>query len=265
MNYSQVRDRIFEIVDMPKHDDKTSRYFDIFILTLIVANVTAIILETVPFFGSRFSDYFKAFELFSVVVFSIEYLVRLWSCTSAREFRNPVVGRIRFALSIYMLIDLIAILPSYLPLVFTFDLRFVRILRVFRLLKLTRYLKAIDLFKSVFWSRKEQLALSMSLMFLLLILMSCIMFHVENEAQPEVFSDIISTMWWAVAALTTVGYGDAVPVTALGKVLSSLMSILGIAFFALPTAIIGSGFTEIIQKSNTKKVQRCPHCGREIQ
>lgn len=162
------------------------------------------------------------------------------------------------------LVDLLAVLPFFLQFIGV-DLRFVRafrLMRLFRLAKAARYVTALHLFRAVARSKREELVLTTCVLALLLLVASSSMYFAEHGAQPEEFSSIPATMWWAVATLTTVGYGDVIPVTVFGRFLGSAVAILGIGLFALPTAILGSGFVEEIAK--TKQPQRCPHCGKEL-
>ena len=201
-----------------------------------------------------------------MTVFTVEYVLRLWTCTMHREFSRVVVGRARFALTPLALVDLIAILPFYLPMILPFDLRFIRILRLvrlLRLLKMGRYLESMRTLGRVFTSKKEELIIAISIVSILLVLASSVMYFLEYEAQPEAFSSIPAAMWWGVATLTTVGYGDVYPVTPLGKVLGGIIAITGIGIFALPAGILASGFAEEIQERRGKG-RLCPHCGQDI-
>jgi voltage-gated potassium channel len=147
------------------------------------------------------------------------------------------------------IVDFVAIAPFFLPLIFTVDLRIMRLLRllrIVRLLKLGRYSKDIQRIGHVFWEKKEELGVTLAFMTMLLVIMSTIMFYVEHVAQPEAFSSIPATMWWGLATLTTVGYGDMYPVTAIGKCIAGFFSLFGIAMFALPAGILSSGFSDMI-------------------
>lgn len=268
MTNTNLRNRIWEIVEATEKEDQLKKhldYFDIFILILILLNAFAVILETVQTLAAAYSDYFYWFEVFSVVVFTIEYLLRVWACTSQNEYAHPVWGRIRFILTPLALIDLIAILPFYLAFT-TLDLRVVRTLRVFRLfrvMKLVRYSSSISLFGKVLRNRKEELIVTASIVLLLMVLSASFMYFAEHEAQPEAFPDIPSSMWWAIVTLTTVGYGDVFPITTLGKVFAAVIAILGIGMFALPTGILGASFVEELEKQRLGK-KCCPHCGEEL-
>ena len=260
-----LRKRIHEIIQPAAGDDWVSRLFDLFILSLIALNVASIVLESDQEIRDSYSQAFWRFELFSVVVFTAEYVLRLWTCVEEPRHARPVAGRIRAALSPLLLIDLLAILPFYLPF-FAVDLRFLRSLRlfrVFRVAKVARYSTALQTIGRVMASRRSELLVTAFAMGLLLILSATLMYYVENEAQPESFSSIPATMWWAVTTMTTVGYGDACPITPLGKVLASFIAILGIGMFAVPTGILGAGFTDEMRRKNAPP-RRCPHCGGDL-
>jgi voltage-gated potassium channel len=260
-----LRQRTWEIFEVADQGDSISRLVDYFLLTLIFTNVVAVIAGTVDSIAIRFGDFLDWFELFSVVVFTAEYLGRLWSCTVRPKYAHPVTGRLRFALTPMEVIDLLAILPFYLPFLGV-DLRFLRVLRllrIFRVAKLGRYVESIHLFAKVLQKKKEELVLTLGVVVFLLVITASLMYFTEHDAQPESFPNIPATMWWAVATLTTVGYGDVYPITAAGRVLGAVVAILGIGLFALPTAILGSGFLEAIQETRQPKV--CPHCGEVLE
>lgn len=258
--------RLWEIMEVANPDDKPSKVFDIFILTLISLSVLAVILETLDTVRQGYSDLFFYFEAFTTTIFTFEYLGRVWSCVTSDRFSHPFRGRIRFVRTPLALIDLIAILPFYLPFL-GLDLRFVRMFRlsrIFRIAKAARYISSLSLFGSVFRKRKEELLITTFLMIILLIISSSLMYYFENSAQPDQFTSIPATMWWAVATLTTVGYGDIYPITGIGKVIGSVVAVLGIALFALPTGILGAGFVEELRKIKTES-RSCPHCGKSLE
>ncbi|MDC0325713.1 ion transporter [bacterium] len=259
-----IRKRTWEIVEVGKPGDTGSRIFDSIILVLIFLNVVAVIVGSVHVVQERWGTLFKVFELVSVIVFTVEYISRLYSCIIDPRFQGYIRGRVRFVLSPMAIIDLLAILPFYLPFV-GIDLRYIRVLRLLRILrvaKIGRYYSSLKLIKKVFQSKKEELVLTSVLMILLLVISSSLLYYCENGAQPDDFSSIPATMWWSVATLTTVGYGDMYPVTLLGKICASAVAIIGIGMFALPTGILGAGFVEVIQKKKNRN--SCPHCGKKI-
>lgn len=258
-----VRKRTWEIVEAAKAGDTASRVFDIAILALIFLNVMAVIIGSVQSVQERWGAFLDLFEIVSVIIFTVEYVARLWSCTVDPEYSGRIRGRVRHALRAMSIIDLLAILPFYLPFL-GIDLRSLRVLRLLRILrvaKVGRYYSSLNLIKHVFQSKKEELVLTSALMAILLVVSSSVLYYCENAVQPDAFSSIPATMWWAVATLTTVGYGDMYPVTLMGKFCASIIAILGIGMFALPTGILGAGFVEAIQK---KGQTVCPHCGKEL-
>ena len=158
-----IRRRAFEVVEAAEASDRLSRAFDLVIVSLVVLNVSAVVVETVPGVTARYGRLFFLFEVFSVVVFTAEYVLRLWSCTAGEKYRHPIGGRVRFAFTPMALIDLVAIIPFYLPMLFVVDLRFLRALRmfrVFRLFKVARYTESLRSLREVFSNRKEQLLLT---------------------------------------------------------------------------------------------------------
>jgi voltage-gated potassium channel len=267
MTYEQARRRTYELLEREVGDSRLDLAFDLFITVLIVTNVCAVMLETVVWIEAPYHPFFVGFELFSVAVFSAEYVLRLWSCTADPRYADAVRGRLRYATSAMPLIDLLAVAPFYLEFV-AFDLRFVRVLRLFRLFrifKLARYADSMRTLGVVLRSRREELLVTLFVVAVLLVFASSAMYYVENEAQPEQFSSIPASMWWGVATLTTVGYGDVYPVTTAGRVLGAAIAVLGVGLFALPTGILASAFSEELQKKRRRERLVCPHCGREIE
>jgi voltage-gated potassium channel len=273
MSYQNVKKRAYEILEKGTSNDPWSRRIDIFIISLILLNIFAVVLESVPALRKNYHLVFYYFEIFSVAIFSIEYLLRIWSITENKKYANPFTGRLRYLFSFYSLIDLIAVVPAYIPLLVTVDtrvLRGIRILRLFRILKLSRYNRAFSHLKQVIQSTKEQLAISLFAVLLLLIIASTLMYYAEHEAQPEAFSSIPATMWWGVATLTTVGYGDVYPITEIGRIMAGIIAILGVGLFALPAGILANGFGNNLEEKNKKtdatetQGKFCQHCGKKI-
>ncbi|MFO0795566.1 MAG: ion transporter [Candidatus Brocadiaceae bacterium] len=227
-----IKSRIFKIINVTSFDLLSTKIFDIFLIVLIFFNVFAVILETVENFASLYKFYFSVFEVFSVVIFTIEYMLRLWTCTGYDKFKTPFSGRIKFVFTPLALIDLLAILPFYLPIIIPIDLRFIRVLRLFRLfrlLKLGRYSRSLRTLGTVMKEKKEELIMTVFAVLILLVIASSLMYFIENKAQPHKFSSIPATMWWGVSTLTTVGYGDIYPITPAGKILGAIIAIFIIA------------------------------------
>ena len=245
-----ARRRVYEILDIGRPNDRQSRIADIIIITLVSLNVLAVILESIPSLVSEFETFFAVFEIFSVFVFSVEYLLRLWSTVEedTRKYKRPVVGRIRYMLTPMALIDLIAILPFYLGFFVDFDLRFMRVLRLLRVFKLTRYSASMSLLLNVLKDESRAIGAAFFVLFLLIIMAASLTFLAEHEAQPEAFGTIPDAMWWAIITMTTVGYGDVTPVTALGKIFGAVISIISVGMVALPAGLLASGFTEALRR-----------------
>ncbi|MES2797490.1 MAG: ion transporter [Bacteroidota bacterium] len=230
---------------------------------LIFLNTIAIILHTVPSLKQRYDQWFLDFEVFSVIIFTLEYMLRIWSIVEQNDYEHPIKGRLKYIFSAWGIIDFLAIFPFYFSL-FSTDLGFVRVLRVLRILRLFRvskYFHALRVIQNVFLSKKEELILSLAYILFLLFIASSLMYFLEHEVQPKVFTSIPASIWWGVNAMTTVGYGDMLPSTGFGKVLSGFVSILGISSFALPTSILASGFAEHLA---AQKGIKCPHCGETM-
>lgn len=262
----KVKNRVCKILHGVSAEDTHVRVFHVFIITLIFLNVFAVILETVESLSLRYMPLFKAFDVFSVFVFTVEYLLRLWTCTTDKKFCGAVKGRFRFAVTPFALVDLMAILPFYLPMFLPLDLRFIRALRLFRLLrilKMGRYSESLRTLGNVLKEEKEELLITVFGVSVLLVVASSLMYFIENAAQPKAFSSIPAAMWWGVATLTTVGYGDMYPITPLGRFLGAIIAILGIGAIAIPAGILTTGFAKEIQKKRGKRGM-CPYCGKDI-
>jgi voltage-gated potassium channel len=261
-----MKKRIYEILEVANSGDSISRVIDISIAVLILLNVCAVIIETIPSL-KNYAGYFYIFEAFSVAIFTIEYILRVWSCTEDKGYAKPINGRLRYILSPLAVIDLLAILPFYLPMFFVLDLRILRmfrLVRIFRILKFGRYSTSLQMMGNVLIKKKEELGIVLFIVILLLVLASSVLFYVENEAQPNAFSSIPASMWWGIATLTTVGYGDMYPVTPLGKILGAVIALFGIGLFALPAGILASGFADELDKKGRNK-KECPHCGKDLE
>ena len=218
-------------------------------------------METVAPVYARWGNYFAAFEIASVTVFTVEYALRLWSCTTTSKY-SGWKGRLKFSGTPMALVDLFAVLPFWLPFI-GIDLRFFRALRLFRILriaKLFRYSKALHTFAEVFHAKRAELLTMLSFLTILLLFASVFIYYAEHDAQPENFSRIPAAMWWSIVTLTTVGYGDVYPITTLGRAFASVIAVLGIGLFALPTGILGAAFVERLDKHK----RTCPECGADV-
>lgn len=260
-----LKERVYFLLDGSHRESWISFGTNLFILSLIVLNVATFIAGTVSWIDAQYGQLFAAFDVFCVSVFTVEYVLRVWSCTVDERYSSPIRGRLRFMVSPYALIDLIAIFPFYLPIVIGEQgaERMLRIFRLFRLLKIARYSGSLTMITNVFRRKAEELLITVFVMSIWLVFVSSLMYYVERGAQPEVFSSIPAALWWGIVTLTTVGYGDVVPVTPLGRALGATIALLGIALFALPAGIIASGFAEELERRR-QGAQYCPHCGVEV-
>jgi len=266
MHTKKISDFFYQVLIPDNSEKRSSRIFNIGMLFLITLNIVAVILEIEQGLYQKYQVVFNGFEVFSVTVFTIEYILRLWVCINDKKYSNPVIGRIKYAIQPLQLIDLLAILPFYLPFI-GIDLRFIRALRLFRLFrlfKIGRYSQSLKTLANVIKEKKEELSITLFSGFIILLISSILMYFVEHQAQPDQFSSILDGMWWGAITLTTVGYGDIYPITFLGKILGVIIAILGIGLFAMPAGIIASGFVTELQKRKTKK-RICPHCGEELE
>ncbi len=285
--YNKTRDRWYELLENP-NDTRPGRWLNAAIMLLIMLNLVALTLETIPSVNEKYFWAFKGFELFAVLFFTGEYVMRVWVAPEDPKYDDDWKGRLRYMITPLALVDLIAIAPFWLGILFGYFgmdfaiARSLRLLRIFRLLKLSRHLGAMRKMGLVFQQKREALTISLIAVVFMLYICSAVMYAVEHKAQPEAFSSIPQTMWWGVATLTTVGYGDVYPITPLGKFFGAIIAILGIGLFALPTGILASGFSEQLEEIEEDEQARkgkaakskagtipegatyCPYCGQKL-
>ncbi len=245
------RQRIFEILEIASGGDKISRFVDIALIVLILLSVIAIVLESVQDINTKYHNYFYWFEVTSVSIFTLEYVLRIWSCVDdpkkiESNFSNLKI-RFRYGISFTALVDLLAILPFYFVMFGMFgnaDMRFLRAFRLLRIFKLTRYSAAFDVLNIVFKENLRAFGAAFLVLMVVMLLAASGMYYFEHDAQPTKFSSILASMWWAFATLTTVGYGDVTPITNGGKAFGALITVVGVGMVALPTGILASAFSE---------------------
>jgi len=224
--------------------------FEVALIALIVANVLAVTFESVPAYAARYGRYFAAFEIFSIAVFTLEYAARLWTAPEdPRYAKGAVSGRLRYALRPLMIIDFLAFAPAYLlPLLPFLDSRLLRVFRLLRLLKIVRYSPALTTLGHVISAERRALFGTLILLLCVMCLSAETMHVIEGAVQPGRFGTLPDAMWWAIVTLATVGYGDMVPVTVLGKLVAAVTMILGLGLFALPVGIVATGFMQEIHR-----------------
>jgi voltage-gated potassium channel len=265
--YQKTKQKVHILLHPELGESKADKFVNAFIITLIILNVIAVILETVKGLHARYETFFRYFDNISVFIFTVEYVLRVWSCTHDPRYKGSIKGRIKYMLTPGALIDLLAFLPNYFHAFLDFDLRILRLLRFmrfFRLFRLTAYTKSAQMIFNVFKSRLNELLLSFIMVLFLIVIASCLLFFAEHNAQPDSFSSIPATMWWAVVTLTTTGYGDMHPITTVGKILAGIIMLTGVALFALPAGIITVGFLEEFRSIKKYKGRNCPHCGMPL-
>lgn len=266
--YQKTKHKVHILLHPELGESKADKFINVFIITLIVLNVIAVMLETIEHIHTKYRIYFDWFDRISVYIFTVEYVLRVWSCTHDPRYKGSIKGRIKYMLSPGALIDLLAFLPSYIHRIIDIDLRVLRLLRLirfFRLFRLTAYTRSAQMIFNVFRSRINELLLSLVLVLFLIIIASCLLYFAEHLAPDNKgFTSIPATLWWAVVTLTTTGYGDMYPVTTIGKILAGVIMLTGVAFFALPAGIITAGFLEEIKFNRKFKGHDCPHCGKPL-
>lgn len=233
-----------------------NNWLNLFLGTLICLNVLAIVLESIPSFHLKYHIFFLRFEFLSVMIFSLEYILRAWfavaNLPAGTAFKTRLKVRLLYLISPAAIIDLVSILPFYLTFIFVIDLRFLRVLRLLRIFKLTRYSPAINALLSVLREEASSLAAAFFILIVLLISVSSGIYLIEHKVQPDDFGTIPDAMWWAMATLTTVGYGDATPITSLGKFFGGCVTLIGMGMVALPAGILASGFSDQLAQNKQR-------------
>ena len=261
-----VKRRVFEIISKGEKGDFASKFYDNTAMALVILSIVSIVLESFDDIAARYSPLFSAFEILCICFFSIEYILRVWTANLLYpDSRHP---RLKYVTSFIAIIDLLSLLPFYLPFT-SADLRFLRMIRLLRILKLGRYVESMGIIIDVIHSTSRQLAVSFIFCAFVMLFSSIVMYTVENPVQPEQFPNVIASLWWAICTLTTVGYGDVYPITVPGKIFASIISLIGIGIIAIPTGIISAGFTNAIQKRKKENTQPdpkhfCPYCGHKL-
>lgn len=240
------RKRLFLILELQSQQDKRAAGVFSWVLTLMVlSNVLAVILESVPSIDAQYDQTFQLFDVFSVAFFSIEYQLRVWAAAEYKpqDFRTENQRRWAYVFSFHGLVDLLAILPFFLQALLPgLDLRFLRIVRVMRILKLSHYSTALEDLMASIYAERDAFVSALYLLVLSILITSCLMYFAEHELQPDKLGTIPDAMWWAIVTITTVGYGDVTPLSPWGKVIGAFTALSGILTAALLTGIVASAF-----------------------
>lgn len=252
---------LYTILEEPEKN-KTAYWINVFLYTLIIISIVSLMLSSVQEYHLEYKTLFTNINSTIMIIFIFEYLLRVYASGKLTIY-NGFKGKLKYAMTPYAIVDLLTILP-FMIVGFGFDTAFIRslrLLRVFRLFRIKKYASFIQKIQKIVISQKEEFSVLLFFTLLILILLSFIIFEVENEAQPEIFTNIFQTFWWAVATLTTVGYGDMYPITTMGKLITAIISILGIAFIAIPGGIFASEFmNSISKKEDIIDDNICPKC-----
>lgn len=243
----KLRKFIYNNLHNDDYESTFSRSVNAFLILLIIGNTAAVLLESINNIYLSYQGWFDAFEVFSILVFSIEYLLRFWAIADKDPLESAWKNRWQWVRSGGAIIDLLSILPAYINFFVHIDLRFLRILRLFRLLKLTRYFVSLQILLRVIEREKGSFQAVIFILIIMIIMAAAGVYVVENKAQPEVFSSIPASMWWAAVTLTTVGYGDVTPITPLGRFLGAMITILGVGLAALPAGILATGLANELE------------------
>ena len=251
----QRRKRLFEIVEVGAADDWISRGYDLLSTLILVVNLTVTVMNTFDAMSLRYGAMLKGIESFTVAFFAVDYVLRLLSCRFLRPAERELKSLLLYVFSFTGLVDLLSFLPYYLPFFFpdgAVAFRMFRVIRIFRLFRINAYYDSLNVITEVLTSKKQQLLSSVFILLVLMLGSSLCMYSLEHEAQPEVFRNAFSGIWWSVSTLLTVGYGDIYPVTTLGKLFGTIIAFLGVGMVAIPTGIISAGFVD--QYSRLKRI-----------
>lgn len=275
--YRKLKQFVFEVIQPAASGNITSKIFDMIILFFILLSVSSVFITTFDL-PDDVEMILQRIEVYAVIVFTVEYLLRIWTADLLYPDCGFFCAKCKYILSPMAMIDLIAILPFYLPMFLPVNLigiRAVRLVQLLRVFKMNRYFEALNSIAGVFKRKASEIFASLFFVMILLVVASLLIFYAEHDAQPQKFQNAFSGLWWAVATLTTVGYGDIYPITSIGRFLGAIIALLGIGMVAVPTSILSAGFVELLEKKNpnpsaeeksTSEPEKkyCPHCGKKL-
>ncbi len=246
MEKKSIRRKVFQIISIGNKSDLPSRIFDIALVVVIVCNLTVTLLSTFDYWD-RYDNILNSIELVTIVLFLIEYVLRLWTADYLYPDKKRALAVIAFVFSLSGLIDLLTFLPYFLPFLFpagAVAFRMLRVIRIFRLFRINAQNDAFSVIVDVLYEKRNQLLFSIVLILIFMVAASLCMYDLEHEAQPEAFENAFSGIWWSVSTLLTVGYGDIYPITIAGRIMAIIISFLGVGMVAIPTGIISAGFVQ---------------------
>jgi len=247
-----MRNLFFRLLENSEKRHFAQLYINSLIVGLIILNSIAVTLATVESYKIKYLEVFSMFEKVSVLIFTVEYLLRVWVCVENKKpaYRQSVKERLRYILTPFAIIDLVAILPYYLGSFVEIDLRFIRAFRLIRIFRFASHSNTLQALGNVFKKESKTLLAALLVMLIVLFTSSSVMYYLEKDIQPDKFGSIPEAMWWGVAALTTVGFGDSVPISVEGKILAGIIMMLGIIIYALPAGIFASAFVRELKSKS---------------
>ena len=260
--FEEVRKWIAHVVDIGSTEDVPSRAYDFAITAIILINLIVSVLSTFDSVVARYGPLLDKLEDVTVACFALDYVLRLLSAKYLYPRSSELRSILAYVCSFAGIVDLLSFLPNYLPFFFppgAVAFRMFRVVRIFRLFRITAYYDSLNAIAEVLSSKRQQLLSSVFIILVLMLSSSLCMYSVEHSAQPEVFQNAFSGIWWSVSTLLTVGYGDIYPITPLGRALGTLITFLGVGMVAIPTGIISAGFVEQyarVQQNATREKER---------
>ena len=247
-NSLPLKTRIFNIIQIGEKSNRISRAFDIFITVVIFSNIVVTFLQTFSEL-SFLSGFFHVIEAATLCIFCIEYILRIWTADLLYPSRSRLRSRLRFLISFDGIIDFLTILPFFFLSGFVI-FRMLRVARIFHLFRLNSRYDSFNVITTVLYEKRNQIISSVFIVVILMLASSLCMYSVEHDAQPDVFRNAFSGIWWSMSTLLTVGYGDIYPITTLGRVMAICIAYLGVGAVAIPTGIISAGFVEQYQRKS---------------
>ena len=261
------KERIFTIIEVGNDNDIPSRTYDITLMVAVVINIFIAIFDTFPQ-SVPYLHILNIIEGITVLFFTVDYILRIWTAPFLYKAKPAGRARWKFLWSWQGIVDFLSCIPYFLPILFPSGaaaLRMFRIIRILRVFRIRHYSDPLTVIGKVLKRKKGQLLSSIFIILILMIAASLVMYSLEHNAQPEVFTNAFSGFWWAASTLLTVGYGDIVPITILGKFCGTIITFLGVFLIAIPTGILSAGFVEYTSHKRSESPSNyCPHCGKKL-
>jgi voltage-gated potassium channel len=237
-----MKKQVFNIIQIGDKSNKISRTFDIFIVIVIISNIAVMFMQTYDEMEA-YQSVLKTIEIITTLIFCVEYVLRIWTADLLYKNEKPLKARLHFLRSYDGIIDLLTIIPAFFLTGFIV-FRMLRVVRIFHLFRINAQYDSFNVITTVIYNKRNQIISSVFIIIILMLASSLCMYSAEHDAQPDIFKNAFSGIWWAVSTVLTVGYGDIYPVTVLGKIIAIIIAFLGVGVVAIPTGIISAGFVE---------------------